>query len=242
MRRVWAITAPARQNSARRRFRYRAGTRLRVRALPRAGDRADAARTRCRIRRTRSRQRRARGGIAAGTGTARRSPARYRLLERSADLRERQRTTLLLRCPQLEKLALWLDTPPASAWNGALIANEVVDALPVRLFELNENEIRERCVGVGENRNFDWRALAADATLMRDVDCVLGDARKSLPQPYRSEICTMLSPWFAEVTRTLRNGGAWFIDYGHRVATITRRHAAKERCVVIIVIAFTTIR
>ena len=143
-------------------------------------------------------------------------PNRYRLLERSADLRERQRATLILRCPHLEKLALWLDAPPASEWSGALIANELVDALPVRLFELNENEIRERCVGIDANGVFVWRNLDADATLARDVDGLLRDKRQTLPQSYRSEICTMLSPWFEEVTRTLRRGGAWFIDYGHR--------------------------
>ncbi len=44
---------------------------------------------------------------------------------------------------------------------------------------------------------------------------ILGGARQSLPHPYRSEICAMLSPWLGEVTRTLRSGGAWFIDYGH---------------------------
>lgn len=143
-------------------------------------------------------------------------PNRYRLLERSADLRDRQRATLMLRCPHLEKLALWIDVPPASKWNGAMIANEVIDALPVRLFELNENEVRERCVGVGENGDFAWRTVPADATLMRDVDRIFGDSRKSLPQPYRSEICTMLLPWIEEITKTFRRGSAWFIDYGHR--------------------------
>lgn len=143
-------------------------------------------------------------------------PNRYRLLERSADLRERQRSMLMLRCPHLEKLASWLDAPPTSDWNGALIANEVVDALPVRLFELNENAIQERCVGTEASGNFVWRNRDADAMLMRDVDRVLGGARRTLPKPYRSEICTLLSPWFHEVTRTLRTGAAWFIDYGHR--------------------------
>ncbi len=143
-------------------------------------------------------------------------PNRYRLLERSADLRERQRAALMLRCPHLEKLALWLDTPPVSEWSGALIANEVVDALPVRLFELHENEIRERYVGIDANGDFIWVNLDADAALTRDVDGLLGDKRQMLPQPYRSEICAMLSPWVEEITRTLRRGGAWFIDYGHR--------------------------
>ena len=32
---------------------------------------------------------------------------------------------------------------------------------------------------------------------------------------YSSEVCTLLDPWLAEVTRTLARGSAWFIDYGY---------------------------
>ena len=143
-------------------------------------------------------------------------PTRYRLLERSADLRERQRAAIKRHCPHLEKLAVWLDAPPTSAWHGALVANEIVDALPVRLFELNESEVAERYVGVAQDNYFVWRAAAVDDSFRRDIDRVLGDVKRTLPQPYRSEICAMLAPWFEEVTRTLRSGHAWFFDYGHK--------------------------
>ena len=53
-------------------------------------------------------------------------PARYRLLERSADLRERQRATLQQRSPHLLGRCAWLDAPPREAWRGALVANEVM--------------------------------------------------------------------------------------------------------------------
>ncbi len=143
-------------------------------------------------------------------------PNRYHLLERSADLRERQRRAFNECCPHLETLAVWLDSPPTSAWQGALIANEIVDALPVRLLELNANEVFERCVSLDEDHRVVWHTVPADSSFKRDVGRVLGDARRTLPQPYRSEICAMLAPWFDEVTRTMRNGSAWFFDYGHR--------------------------
>jgi len=65
-------------------------------------------------------------------------PARYRLLERSAELRARQQATLAARCPHVLARCEWLDAPPAAPWNGVLVANEVLDALPVRLFELRD--------------------------------------------------------------------------------------------------------
>jgi SAM-dependent MidA family methyltransferase len=140
-------------------------------------------------------------------------PARYRLLERSADLRERQQQTLHSRCRHLEKLAVWLDAPSTEPWQGALIANEVVDALPVRAFAFRDNRIMERCVATDESGTFVWREIDADTSLTATVQRLLD---KDTPQPYRSEYCAMLGPWLDTVSRSMAGGAAWFIDYGHR--------------------------
>jgi SAM-dependent MidA family methyltransferase len=140
-------------------------------------------------------------------------PQRYRLLERSADLRERQRHTLAQRCAHLLDRCVWLDAPPAQAWHGALIANEVIDALPVRLFALRDAGVFERMVSIDERNAFVWSDRRADATFAAAVAGVLNVAAMS--RPYCSELCTMLAPWFVEVTRTLQHGTAWFIDYGY---------------------------
>ena len=142
-------------------------------------------------------------------------PARYRLLERSADLRERQRATLLLRCPHLHNLTQWLDAPPAEAWQGVLVANEVADALPVRLFALRDEGWFARTVAVDANRRFTWQELPADPALVSAIMRALGAHAHELPRPYHSEICTQLPAWFAEVARSLERGEAWFIDYGY---------------------------
>ena len=140
-------------------------------------------------------------------------PSRYRLLERSADLRERQRATLALRCPQFAESIEWLDAPPAESWRGVLIANEVADALPVRLFEWREDRVFERCVGIDSANRFEWCDREADPSFDESIRSMIAD--RSLPQPYRSECCPLLSPWLAEVTATLMEGDAWFIDYGY---------------------------
>jgi len=142
-------------------------------------------------------------------------PARYRLLERSADLRERQRETLLARCAHLFERVEWLDTPPAMPWRGVLVANEVIDALPVRAFALREEGLFARTVGVDTQDRFVWREVAADAGLRSAVERALGDRFARLPRPYLSEVCTLLDPWLIEVTKTLERGSAWYIDYGY---------------------------
>jgi SAM-dependent MidA family methyltransferase len=140
-------------------------------------------------------------------------PMCYRLLERSADLRERQRATLRQRVPHLQHLATWLDAPPAEPWRGVLVANEVIDALPVRLFTLRDAGLFARGVAVDENNGLVWREIRADTALADAYARAVGT--RALPRPYASEICTLLAPWFTQVAGSLQQGEAWFIDYGY---------------------------
>ena len=59
-----------------------------------------------------------------------RLPGRYLILEPSADLRERQQRLLDAQLPHLGARVAWLDAPPLQAFRGAILANEVLDALP----------------------------------------------------------------------------------------------------------------
>ena len=142
-------------------------------------------------------------------------PKCYRLLEPSADLRERQQARIAQACPHLQTLTQWLDAPPAEAWNGALVANEVIDALPVRLFALDDDALHARCVAVGQAGEFAWRDVPADRALQDAVATSLGRQASILPRPYRSEVRPLVAPWFAAVTRSLQQGVALFADYGY---------------------------
>ena len=142
-------------------------------------------------------------------------PRRYRLLEPSADLRQRQRARVMQQCAHLEKTIEWLDAPPGQPWSGVLVANEVIDALPVRLFALRDDGLFARAVSVGADGLPGWREVGADAALRQQVDAALGALAPALPRPYRSEVRPMLAPWLAEVTRSLEHGAALFIDYGY---------------------------
>src|SRR6202050_4323377 len=58
-------------------------------------------------------------------------PDNYWILEVSADLRQRQREHLEKRLPHLLHRVHWLDRPPGESFDGVILANEVLDALPV---------------------------------------------------------------------------------------------------------------
>ena len=151
-------------------------------------------------------------------------PVRYLLLERSADLRARQREWILRHCPHLQNRCAWLDAPPVEPWRGALIANEVIDALPVRAFVLRDDDLFARAVGVDESGRFGWREIPADAALRTGISRIIPDA-SALPRPFVSEYCPMLAPWLAEIARNLQHGAAWFIDYGYpRAEFYSPRH------------------
>jgi len=142
-----------------------------------------------------------------------RAPRRYRILERSADLRRAQRERLT-RQPGIPCELQWLDRPPETDWQGLLLANEVVDALAVERFELRAGDIGRMAVDVA-GEGFAWSLTPAPAWLREGVAAVLGQAPEAFPDGYRSEICPQLPAWLEGLTRNLRRGVALFTDYGY---------------------------
>nr|WP_298128749.1 class I SAM-dependent methyltransferase [uncultured Pseudoxanthomonas sp.] len=143
-------------------------------------------------------------------------PARYAILEPSADLRERQRERLGQRLiPPVFDLVEWLDGPPSEAWNGVLFANEVVDALPTPRFTLRDGEVFEEGVALDAEGRFVRSDRPADALLaaaVRHVERYLG---RPFPDGYRSELLPQLPYWIQAVMGGLDRGAMLFADYGY---------------------------
>lgn len=143
-------------------------------------------------------------------------PARYAILEPSADLRERQRERLgrgLI--PPVFDLVEWLDGPPEQSWSGVLFANEVIDALPTPRFTLRDGEVFEEGVALDENGRFVRSDRPADALLaaaVRHLERTLG---APFPDGYRSELLPQLPYWVQAVMGGLEAGAMLFVDYGY---------------------------
>jgi SAM-dependent MidA family methyltransferase len=143
-------------------------------------------------------------------------PARYAILEPSADLRQRQRQRLQQHLPPLLfELVEWLDMPPQEPWNGVLFANEVVDALPTPRFSLRDGEVFEEHVALDGDGRFIRSDRPADALLVAATRHV----ERQLPAPfvdgYRSELLPQLPYWMQAVVGGMQRGALLFIDYGH---------------------------
>lgn len=142
-------------------------------------------------------------------------PARYRILDRSAELRERQQATLAARVPHLLDRVEWLDVPPEQPWRGVLFANEVLDALPVHRFVIRGGEPRELHVALDETGAFTFVEREADLMLLGAVRAVEEDLDAPLPEGYVSELAPQLPYWFDAICGTLSAGMAVFVDYGY---------------------------
>jgi len=133
-------------------------------------------------------------------------PAReYAIVEVSADLRARQQ----------ERLAgypvRWLDELPRD-FEGVVIANEVLDVLPVRLFVRDADGVQERGVsGDADALRLAGRAAPAELReMVAQIEAVTGP----LPPGYGSEVCPLAGAWIASVAACLKRGLVLLLDYG----------------------------
>jgi SAM-dependent MidA family methyltransferase len=140
-------------------------------------------------------------------------PDDYLILEVSADLRERQQRLIANELPHLHHRVRWLDAPPAGGLRGAIIANEVLDALPVARFSWWPDRTEELGVAV-EGGQLLWKSRPADARLHSAVREIAAAMPERWPDGYRSELCPRQHDWTASVTRCLDAGVVLWIDYG----------------------------
>lgn len=139
-------------------------------------------------------------------------PERYLILEVSADLRERQRALLQKRVPHLMERIEWLERLPED-FRGVLLANEVLDALPVQRFRIRGAQVNQLGV-TWQLGQLDWSEVHAAPALeaaVREIELNLGEP---FADGYTSEINLRLQPWIAGIAASLREGVAFFVDYG----------------------------
>jgi len=139
-------------------------------------------------------------------------PDEYWILEVSADLRERQRKFLRERLPHLFQRVAWLERPPEVSFDGIVLANEVLDALPVARFRWHAGGVDELGVEI-DGGQFAWGARPANADMVQACRR-LYDASGGWDDGYVSEYCPRMRAWTQAVTQSLRQGAALWFDYG----------------------------
>jgi SAM-dependent MidA family methyltransferase len=140
-------------------------------------------------------------------------PDRCLLLEPSPELRARQRTRLAALPPRLSQRVEWPERLPAAPLAGAMVANEVLDALPCERFAIRGALVREVVVrAAGERFALDERdAPPALAAAVRALEAERG---APFADGYRHELRSRLAPFVATLADALGEGQLLLIDYG----------------------------
>jgi SAM-dependent MidA family methyltransferase len=135
----------------------------------------------------------------------------YQILETSADLQQRQQQYLQqhLSPDDLSKIH-WLSQLPEN-FNGLLLGNEVLDAMPVNVVVKDQQWI-ELGVGFAEQR-FQWLEYSRDSEAVRSILNI--DQQNQLPQNYCTEINLNYAPWCRSVMQSCQQAVMLLIDYGY---------------------------
>lgn len=146
------------------------------------------------------------------------APERYLLLDVSADLRERQRDRLASLPEYAGGRIEWLDALPEQ-FTGVIVANEVLDVLPVHLVQYVDGWAFERGVCV-ENGAFAWRGkLVEHGPLVKEAPRIASEyLQADPPAGYTTEICLAAPAWTQSLVRCVERGAIVLIDYGFRAA------------------------
>jgi SAM-dependent MidA family methyltransferase len=122
----------------------------------------------------------------------------YLILETSAALRERQ-------AARLGGRVRFLDRVP-DAFRGVVIANEVLDAMPVHAVAWRESGIFEK--GVAFSGTLAWEERPAGGAVLEAAKAI------QIPVPYESEIGLAARAWMRTLAERLESGAVLVIDYG----------------------------
>lgn len=138
-------------------------------------------------------------------------PNQYFILEVSDHLREVQREWLRKKIPQaLMQRVVWLDTLP-STFDGVVVGNEVLDAIPVHIVHATPQGLRERGVVIVEG-GLAWQDKPMQAENKQDLRDMV--QALNFPEGYITEVCPAASGMIASLASVLQHGVILMIDYG----------------------------
>jgi SAM-dependent MidA family methyltransferase len=162
------------------------------------------------------------GALAAGLLVALRdagSPLLDAIRYRPVEIEAARVETFEARLTALDMAGLIDDDPgPGDGREtGAVLANEVLDALPVHRVVGRPGGLREAFVGLGGDEGFITIEAAPSTGALADR---LADEGVVLADGQVAEVCLAVDPWLADATAGLDRGVLVLIDYAEEPATL----------------------
>lgn len=128
----------------------------------------------------------------------------YYILEVSPELQQRQKKRLA----HFGSKVHWLQHLPEQ-FSGCVLANEVLDAMPVTIFRWNDNNELSELYVTHDVTGFAWATRPAG----NDLSAAISDRMPAVPG-YLSEINFRAEAWVRQMGHWLQRGAALLIDYG----------------------------
>ena len=158
------------------------------------------------------------------------APEKYFILEISPYMRKVQQQNLKQSLPNYFSNVIWLDTLSGFKHKGLIIANEVLDAMPIHKFYINQGKLHEWHVKVQKNL-FQWHLAEPSFGLKSALNhCRFNELY--LQEDYTSEINLWLPAWFKTLNDCLIQGHILLTDYGftHKEYYHPQRHMGTLMC------------
>jgi len=144
-------------------------------------------------------------------------PEYYYILELSAALQQRQKQRVVEKIPHLSARIIWLDQLPLQPLNAVVIANEVLDAMPVECFAMIHGEMQTRVVTISDNHLVSGFVVAG-ASAIQVKQRIEQRCGQALPSNYQSEYNPAILAWLQALSPSLGSGVILLIDYGYHAS------------------------
>ncbi|HEC04601.1 MAG TPA: hypothetical protein ENI84_00185 [Thiothrix sp.] len=143
-------------------------------------------------------------------------PDHYYILDVSPELKALQKETLSQSCPHLLPRVTWLSALPEQPFTGVILANEVLDAMPVELFMMHQHQTYQQRVSF-EDGQFKLINQSINETnpIRKAVDHLALDGSIDSESKYQSEFNPNIDNWIQQLNDCLEQGLVLLIDYGY---------------------------
>ena len=142
-------------------------------------------------------------------------PKQYYIYEISAELRKKQHKLIEQILPDYIENVVWLTDLSFKLDTTIIIANEVLDALPVKCFEVLSQNIQERSVGLDEQEHFTWKLTKPNEQFDAALDFITVMLDEPLSLGYQSELNLNLESTLSAWANTCQQCVMFLIDYGY---------------------------
>ena len=137
-------------------------------------------------------------------------PDNYYIIEISNELKATQKDTIKKICPALIDKVKWLTQPPNNEIEVFVIANEVIDAMPVHRY-LYDGKLKEYYVGSKDQQLYLYpKETETNSILNNIINKYLKDKKH-----YIFEVNYFINDWLKSIFDFMSQGHVLVIDYGY---------------------------